>query len=320
MTLSMIALILLVVLLVAAAAANFYLGRLPQQPAAGGDFVRVGKRELHYVESPGTEPTIVFIHGMPGLARDFDLVRERLAGHRTIAIDRPGYGWSKGGPLDFNGQLDAITQALHLLGVDRAVIAGHSFGGVVALGLALEQPQLVDKLLLLAPAAGGTRLGKQRIRIAHAINLLELPVVRQISDVFFLRALRRVASEQGGRIAYGTGPENAQQRHLAESVLAQHPSIRALANDRIIFNDATRGVDARLTEIDVPALIVHGNQDRTVPIRNGRRVADAIPNAEFEEVVADHVMPSKFPDTVAAAAERLIAGETVQATEKGRDR
>src|SRR3954466_14721228 len=144
--------IIFAVLLAIIAAANLYLGRLPAQPPAGGDFVKVGKRKLHYLESPGAEPAIVFIHGMPGLAREFDPIRDKLPGRRTIAIDRPGYGWSTGGPLDFDGQLDAITDALSQLGVNRALIAGHSFGGVVALGLALEKPELVDRLLLLAPA------------------------------------------------------------------------------------------------------------------------------------------------------------------------
>jgi pimeloyl-ACP methyl ester carboxylesterase len=305
------ALVVIAVVLAIVAAANLYLGRLPKQPPAGGDYVTVGTRKLHYLESPGAEPAIVFLHGMPGLAREFDDVRELLPGRRTIAIDRPGYGWSKGGPLDFDGQLDAITDALRQLGVERAVITGHSFGAVVAIGLALNKPELVEKLLLLAPSAGGTRLGAQRIRVARLIMVLELPVIRQIADLFFLRALRRVASEQGALMAYGQGDECAEQRHFAESVLAQHQSIRALANDRILFNAATRGVDHRLKEIDAPTLVLHGPADGTVPIRNGRRVADAIPGAIFEEVAADHVMPSKFPDIVAEAAARFVAADPI---------
>ena len=92
-------------------------------------------------------------------------------------------------------------------------------------------------------------------------------------------------------------------------MLSQHSSIRALANDRLLFNDATREVYRHLKDVVVPTLIVHGTQDRSVPIRNGRRVAEALPNAEIEEVSADHVMPSKFPGIVAAAAERLIASD-----------
>lgn len=303
----MTALIILAALLLCAAAANFYFGQMPKQPPAGGAYMTVGKRRLHYYETPGAEPAIVFIHGMPGLGHDFDGIGERLPGNRTIAIDRPGYGWSKGGPLDFDGQLDAITEGLESIGITRAVVCGHSFGGVVALGLAERRPELVEKLLLLAPAAGGTRLSEQRVRIAHVIKFLELPLIRQIADLFFLRAIRRIASEQGGRAAYGSSDGTANHRYFAESVLAQHSSIRALANDRIIFNDAGRRVDKNLGAVGVTALVVHGTGDTTVPIRNGRRVADALPNAEFEEVATDHVMPSKFPDVVVAAAERLLA-------------
>ena len=196
-------------LLAIAVLMNFFYGRLPKQPPAGGDYLRVGIQDLHYLESPGAEPAIVFIHGMPGLARDFDAVRALLPGRRTIAIDRPGYGWSKGGPLEFAGQVAAVAAAMQQLGTGRAIVAGHSFGGVIALGLAQTEPQLVEKLLLLAPASGGTRLSKQRMRVARAMQILELPVIRQLCDIFFLRALRRTASRKGGHSAYGRGPENA---------------------------------------------------------------------------------------------------------------
>jgi pimeloyl-ACP methyl ester carboxylesterase len=143
------------------------------------------------------------------------------------------------------------------------------------------------------------------------IKFLELPGIRQVADIFFLRVLRRVASEQGALLAYGVDDQTAKQRHYAESVLARHPSIRAMANDRILFNDAGRSIDRRLGEVDVPTLIVHGTDDVSVPIRNGRRIAEAIPGAEFREVAADHVLPGKFSDVVVAAAADFIAADTI---------
>lgn len=302
----MIVLLTILALFAVLAIANLIFGRLPKRPAAGGGMIQTEFGEIHYLESIGDGLPIVFIHGMPGLAREFDQVREGLIGHHMIAIDRPGYGWSKGKPQDFSNQLDAIAETLNSLGVERAMIVGHSFGGIAALGMAIRHPKLVDRLLLLSPATGGTRIAPQRERQARIIQVLEMPGIRQLADLLFLRIVRRVASHNGAQMSYGGGPETAKQRYLAESVLARHSSVAALANDRLIFNDAERLVSGNLKRVSVPALVVHGEHDTTVPLRNGKRTSDALPNAKLEVLYGDHQLPTKNTAEVVDAALRLL--------------
>lgn len=266
-----IALTILLTIFVAVALTNLIVGRLPKRPPAGGGSVSTKHGELHYLETVGDGTPFVFIHGMPGLANEFDPVRAAIGNRHMVAFDRPGYAWSKGKPLPFAEQLDAIVEASNTLGIERAVVVGHSFGGLATLGLAIRHPDFVERMLLLAPAAGGTRIGEPRMRQARLIQFFELPVIRQVADLMFLRLLRRAASRQGAAASYGESPETEKQRYLAESVLARHNSIAALANDRLIFNDAERLVSGNLDRITAASVIVHGDHDATVPLRNGDR-------------------------------------------------
>jgi pimeloyl-ACP methyl ester carboxylesterase len=305
----MLALYVIAALLAALVLANLLLGRLPKRPPAGGGVIETAHGPIHYLEQVGEGPPVVFIHGMPGICREFDRVRAELPGRHTIAFDRPGYAWSEGNPRDFGEQLDAIVEAAGVLGVDRAVVVGHSFGGLAALGLAIRRAEFVEKLLLLAPAAGGTRVGDDRVKQARLIQRIELPVVRQIADLLFLRLLRKYASRMGSELAYGTDVDLSEQRQLAQSVLARHNSIRALANDRIIFNDTERMITRNLKRIGVPSLILHGIDDQTVTLRNARRLAEALPNTELVEIPGDHQLPTKNAPEVLDALNRLLGAQ-----------
>lgn len=303
----MIALYALLALLALVVLANLVLGRLPAPPVDAGGIVETAGGPIHYLEHVAQGRPIVFIHGMPGISREFDAVRAQLTDLHTVAFDRPGYSWSTGAPQDFGTQLDAIVEAAGTLGIDRAVVVGHSFGGLATLGLAIRHPDFVERMLLLAPAAGGTRLEEPRIRQARLIMRIERPGVRQVCDLLFLRLLRKVAARQGSVAAYGPDPEFERQRALAVSMLARHNSIRALANDRLIFNDAERLVTRNLGRIVAPSIILHGREDPTVIVRNGRRLAEALPETELIETDGDHQLPAKSVDDVVAALRSLLA-------------
>ncbi|MGH2959258.1 MAG: alpha/beta fold hydrolase [Solirubrobacterales bacterium] len=302
----MLALYVIAALLGALAVLNLVVGRLPRRPDGGGGIIETAQGPIHYVETVGEGTPIVFIHGMPGNCRDFDRVRAELKGRHTIAFDRPGYAWSEGKPQEFGKQLDAIVEAAGTLGVERAVVVGHSFGGLATLGLAIRKPAFVDSMLLLAPAAGGTRVGEQREKQARVIEWIERPGICQVLDLVFLRILRKVAAKQGAALAYGTSPELAPEREIAVAVLARHTSVRALANDRQIFNDTERMITRNLGKISAPSMILHGRSDGTVTLRNARRLAEGLTGTTIVEIEGDHQLPSKNPHQVVDALARLL--------------
>jgi pimeloyl-ACP methyl ester carboxylesterase len=302
----MLAVYVIAALFGALAVLNLVFGRLPRRPEAGGGIIETSGGPIHYLETVGEGTPIVFIHGMPGNCRDFDRVRAELKGRHTIAFDRPGYAWSEGPPQEFGTQLDAIVEAAGTLGVERAVVVGHSFGGLATLGLAIRKPDFVEAMLLLAPAGGGTRIMEARQKQATLIRFIERPGICQVLDLIFLRILRKVAATHGAAFAYGDDPELAPERQIAVSVLARHTSVRALANDRLLFNDSERMITRNLKRISAPSLILHGREDQTVGLRNGRRLAEGLPHSTLAEIEGDHQLPAKNPHQIVDALARLL--------------
>jgi pimeloyl-ACP methyl ester carboxylesterase len=123
-----------------------------------GRFVKVRRLRQHVVElgtAAADAAPIVLIHGAGCNLEDMRLdLGERLAAHhRVILIDRPGLGWSKrrgrdGGSPQYQAAI--LSELLDALGIGRAIIVGHSWGGAVAASFALDHPDCTAALALLA--------------------------------------------------------------------------------------------------------------------------------------------------------------------------
>jgi 4,5:9,10-diseco-3-hydroxy-5,9,17-trioxoandrosta-1(10),2-diene-4-oate hydrolase len=113
---------------------------------------------IHYLDE-GQGEVVVFLHGSGPGASGYSNFKGNYpalveSGYRCIIPDHIGYGFSDkpddvDHPLSFF--VECIKQTLDCAGVERCTVVGNSLGGAVALGLALEYPQLVEKLILMAP-------------------------------------------------------------------------------------------------------------------------------------------------------------------------
>ncbi|MFN4023443.1 MAG: alpha/beta fold hydrolase [Hyphomonas sp.] len=132
-----------------------------------GRMIEVGGRSVHVLARGEAEaPPVLMIHGASANAREFSwtLAPRLEPDMHVLMADRPGHGWSE----RFDGAEMLEAQARQMAGVldqmapgRKAVVVGHSFGGAVALRVALDRPDLVSGLVLLAPAThtwetGGT--------------------------------------------------------------------------------------------------------------------------------------------------------------------
>jgi pimeloyl-ACP methyl ester carboxylesterase len=125
-----------------------------------GRFIAVDGLNQHIVElgaarGDGALP-VVLLHGAGANLEDMAVaLGERLAAHhRVILIDRPGFGWSKRKGKESSSpavQAGVLRDVLRQLGIERAILVGHSWGGTVALAFALAYPQQAAGLVLLAP-------------------------------------------------------------------------------------------------------------------------------------------------------------------------
>ena len=111
--------------------------------------------KIAYIDEGNGENTLLLIHGLGTYAKGWIKNIDALANdYRVIAVDLPGYGKSDKGyykyTLDFYAQV--LTEMMDNLGIEKVTPVGHSMGGQIAMRLALEYSDRVDKLVLISPA------------------------------------------------------------------------------------------------------------------------------------------------------------------------
>jgi 2-hydroxy-6-oxo-octa-2,4-dienoate hydrolase len=125
-------------------------------PPRGRDIAIGDGLELNVVDAGSGSP-VVLVHGLPSCASDWASVPEKLAalGHRVIAYDRIGFGYSSRPPATperytFASNARDLAKLLDALGIARATLVGWSYGGAVVQTLAEQAPQRVERLVLVA--------------------------------------------------------------------------------------------------------------------------------------------------------------------------
>jgi len=296
---ALLAAALLVVLL------NWTYGRLPSEPKPTGSFMQVGALRMHYIERPGSGTPVVLIHGLPGTAQDFDAVTPLLAGHRTIAIDRPGFGYSSGGYVSFDQQLSSIHALLSRLNVSRPILVGHSYGGTVALGYAERYPGEAHGLVLVDAAAAGAHVGAFDEAQARLVQALQLPVVRQIANATFGQLLITASANQGDSKAFDPQPVNPEHHQRLLAINMTHGNLEAFAGEQLAANGVISKIDQRLHTIATPVVVIEGDHDQLVEPMFARRLTASLPDAHLVMVSGGHMVPYTHPATIAAAVSEL---------------
>ncbi|RUU03550.1 alpha/beta hydrolase [Mesorhizobium sp. USDA-HM6] len=127
-----------------------------------GEFADINGARIHYVHIPaalGAElPPVVFIHGASANLKDQMLPLKPLLEGRAelLFLDRPGFGWSERGPGNnetLAAQADTIAALMDRLGIEKAIIVGHSFGGAVTTAFARAHSEKTLGLVFLAPVS-----------------------------------------------------------------------------------------------------------------------------------------------------------------------
>jgi pimeloyl-ACP methyl ester carboxylesterase len=299
-------------------ALNWTYGRLPSEPTPAGSFVALGKLRVHYLERSGGGTPVVLIHGLPGTAEDFNAVTPLLAGHRTIAFDRPGFGYSSGGYVKFERQIATLDSLLHALHVSRPILVGHSYGGTLALAFAEHHPTEVSGLVLVDAAAAGQHLGGYDEFQAHLVKLLQLPVIHQIANATFGQLLTTVSVKQGDEQAFE--PHKivaAHERRLLE-INSTRGNLEAFAGEQLAANGVIDGVDKHLAALDVPAIVIQGSDDKLVKPVHGRRLAATLPDSRLAMVSGGHMAPYTHPAAIAGAVLALAQRGAVRPRQPAR--
>jgi proline iminopeptidase len=249
--------------------------------------VRVGDVRLHFEvvgerlvpDGPTLRerPTMLLLHGGPGF--DHNSLRPHLAPLADVAqlifLDHRGQGRSDESTPDrwnLDTWIDDIAGFCDALGIEGPILFGHSFGGMVALGVAIRHPELASKLVVSNSAA--------RFRPDRALDMFERlggPEAREAAEAY-LAAPSPERQERFMEVCYPLyGPVAPDPEVRARIVARPEVGIHYFADEINTFDWFPE-----LGRIACPTLVLAGELDPITPYACGEEIAAAIPDARLE--------------------------------------
>ncbi|MCP4543767.1 MAG: alpha/beta hydrolase [Chloroflexi bacterium] len=221
-------------------------------------YAETARGDLFYTMSQGLVkgPTVVLVHGAGGMRLHWPAELRRIPGATVYTLDLPGHGRSRGEGCDtINGYAEVVDAFIRTVGVEQAIITGHSMGGAIAITLALDF-DCVAGLVLVGTGA--------RLRVAPAI-------LDGIHNNFAKSA------ELVTRFAWSSEAP-ARLTELGQQALLD-------TDPDVLWGDFTAcdhfDVMDRLSEIQVPTLVITGTADRLTPIKYAHFLAESISGAHL---------------------------------------
>lgn len=229
---------------------------------------------------------VILLHGSGQSHLSWVLQGRYLAyeGYDILAPDFPGHGLSSGEPLvSIEEMVSWLDRLLAALGVETAVLIGHSQGVLVALSAGARHPDKYHKLGLIAGA------------LAIPVNA---ELVRASEDALS-QAIANMTSWGHGQIAQMH--DHSQPGHsflFYDRQLMAANNRHALHSDFVACNAYQTGA-SDAAQITAPTLIILAQKDRMTPLRQGRDMAKAIAHARVVEVPdAGHMLQAEAPEIV----------------------
>jgi pimeloyl-ACP methyl ester carboxylesterase len=253
-----------------------------------GDFADIDGARIHYVHVPAPAgadlPPVVFIHGASANLRDQMLpLRPLLEGRaEMLFFDRPGFGWSGRGPgnnEDPSAQANTIAALMDRLGIKKAVIVGHSFGGAITTAFGGEHPDKTLGLVFVSPASHPWPGGAT----AWYYNLTTIPVVGWLfsETLSYPAGTLQMTDATGCVFAPNKVPEDYVAAVSLPLVL-RPGAFRANAADVAGLYRYAVGAAPHYRHIKAPTVVISGDRDKVVyaTIHSVGLVRD-IPGAEL---------------------------------------
>ena len=269
------------------------------RPAHRATWVTVDSLRLRVLEAGRGDTTLILLHGYGESLLAWRLVLDRLSRHfRVVALDLPGFGLSDkpDSRYDYPAYArwlgDFLTQ--HTQG--PVVVVGHSMGGQIAAGLALDHPDRVVAAVLIDPAGAGINtLLTDTGGIASPATHWVVSAISFVLPVHDSVWLAEPADARDYEPAADSNTGRSARRVLEEFDFA-----------------ALRG---RFSKLKQPVLLIWGQQDPTIPFTIGQQIAAQLPCRRFVPLTTLHRPHQTVPDTVAAEMEAFLARPACGATE-----
>lgn len=286
-----------------------------------GRFIDIDGARIHYLDE-GSGPPILFIHGLAGQMRNFthSLLEPLKSNHRIVMLDRPGSGYSTRSPeasAAIGAQAATISRFAEALGLERPLVVGHSLGGAIALALALNHPEQVSGLALIAPV---TRLPEHVPAVFKGLAIGS-PLVRRL----VAWTLAVPLSMKNRDVALGSlfGPQPVARDFAIKGggllFLRPHSFIGASC-DLVAPRADLDAMQGRYAGLKIPVGILYGTSDAILdPAAHGQGFLEKLPDTDLELIEGGgHMILISSADRsakfIARIAQRAAAGVKRAAT------
>lgn len=233
-----------------------------------GAFAEIAGARIHYVHipaPPGADlPPVVFIHGASANLKDQMLPLKPLLERRAevLFLDRPGFGWSQRGNNEtLAAQADTIAGLMDRLGIEKAVIVAHSFGGAITAAFARQHPEKTLGLVFLAPATHPWPGGAT----AWYYKLTATPVIGWLfsETLAYPAGMLRIGDATACVFSPNRPPDFYLENGSIPMVL-RPSAFRANARDVARLYDYVLAASPSYHDIKAPTVIISGDRDKVV--------------------------------------------------------
>ena len=244
--------------------------------------------KIHYRKYSGGEEDktpLILIHGAGGSYLHWPSEIRRMSGESILAIDLPGHGTSPGeGKEVIDAYASDVIGFMDDLGINQAVITGHSMGSAIAQMLSLDYPERVKALILIGTGAK-LRVHPKLIQFCSSESTYPEAVSQVMEWAFNPQADQRLVELAGERMA-DTSHEVVHKDFLA--------------CDAFDIRD-------RVKDINQPMLVICGSEDQMTPVRFSQFLVEELPEAHLEIIPnAGHMVMLELPEIVANLIREFI--------------
>lgn len=243
-------------------------------------FMELHSVPLRYIDIGEGDIPLLLIHGLGCSIEVWERVIPHFSKeHRVIALDLPGFGKSGKPAAHYSLSFFAryLSDFLTALGVQKAIFMGNSLGGSISLYLALHNPSLVHRLILVCNAGFGTKS-------SLLLRLLTVPVLGELLIKPYRPAVRLMVEQSFfDKSVVTEAMVNLFFNHISslEGQRAFLSTLRAISNLRGMYRDVLSGLLDAAPNIRIPTAIIWGRQDHIVPVQYSFTGSQAIPQSEL---------------------------------------
>ena len=237
-----------------------------------GQYAEVGGGiTMHYHDAgSGERGVVLFMHGSgPGASGwsnfkgNYPFLAEN--GYRTIVPDTMGYGYStkvEDGTYSLSDVAAQYKGLLDALGVDRATVVGNSQGGAIAIAMALDYPETVEKLVLMAPGA-----------LEPRETYMEMEGIRTMIRVLYKEGV----TKETMRKVFALQLHDASL--VTDEIIEERYQVAMTQHKDNIARIQVHNQEDRLSEIACPVLCFWGTDDKFCPSTGAVKIAERCPNS-----------------------------------------